>query len=259
MRDTIILIIIHKFCRFVVEEEKQRAYIVSAFQKLIEQLQHELEHVMKIVADCCDGNPPTNAKGSQGVPAAFPQFPALNSPSTPSKDKDKEKSSNLRILTGSNEGGGGGASRSMSYKGNSNIDMSAPVTPGKGKYDSDTDLHSLTVKELNHAIKQERMEDYVIGHPDRLDIIKALEVHYKNKNRSACGLPVVEVREDFYNQVKEIYSQIKPEKIDSIPEILEIWKGREDQLLEELINKYDIKEEHHHLLTPTGKGKPTDF
>ena len=104
---------------------------------------------------------------------------------------------------------------------------------------------------MNQAIKQEHLDDSVVGQRDRHDLIKALAVHYKNKNRSACGLPVVEVKEDFYNQIRVIYEQIKPEKVKDIPEILEIWKGREDQLLEELIHKYDIKEEHHHLLTPT--------
>ena len=87
----------------------------------------------------------------------------------------------------------------------------------------------------------------------RNDMIRLLTRKYKIMKRRDAQLPIVSVDHDnFYKQLYEIYSIYDKSKVASIEDVMVQYKDKESVLLEQLYDKYNIRDEHHHLL---GHGK----
>ena len=115
-------------------------------------------------------------------------------------------------------------------------------------FDLNTNFHLFSNKDLVAAVKAERLEDKARGHRERQELIKILEAHYRRIGRALAKQPIVSVKSDFEQQLRDIYEHYNPDKIKDIPMIMEHFKGQEEHLLEQLHLKYDIQEANHHLI-----------
>ena len=75
---------------------------------------------------------------------------------------------------------------------------------------------------------------------------------HESPNTSISGKHItidvnVKIHDDFEKQLRDIYTEYNPDKLDNIPTLLDKFKGREDVLLGNLYHKYDIADHHRHL------------
>ena len=132
--------------------------------------------------------------------------------------------------------------------------LQAPLLPLCDDYDIDTLWHTHSDESLTSAYKKEGFHKLLpASQASRNDMIRLLTRKYKIMKRRDAQLPIVSVDHDnFYKQLYEIYSIYDKSKVASIEDVMVQYKDKESVLLEQLYDKYNIRDEHHHLL---GHGK----
>ena len=230
----------HTMLRVCVEDTRERRNCIKQFEELISQMRTHPEWVLKICRDnsavlegdsgtstATNGSPrlASPSPGKQAVPpraVSVPDGLIDHSPRDPSSPNTART-----ILDGIDD--------DDSYDGSNTGQTKTYQVSYK------TNFHEWINKELLSLITHEGLDHLIRVHRERQDLIRVLETHFRRKYNK----PIVVVNHaDFADQLQRIYRIYNKDKIPEIPKMVEHFKGKEHYLLETIIERYEVAEQH---------------